>query len=280
MLPKKGIMKINKAIICLLLFVINTTLFGSIDKKTGEIRARPSQKSIESSVDKKEMAKLLTLYENNNLDKKQLVSLKKRTLLLGGRAVPILIDVMKNSKFAEKNRWMATFLLGKIMGEKAAPFIAKFMEHPNWIMRMASLKTLLALKQDRYGAQYAGLLKDKSFIVRIQALENIRKLNLSNHSAEVWAMLYDKNNYYAAKDSKLSKRTNIIKEAIKVVGDLKFGKARDPLLKMSANKKYSDIFGEIDYSLEQITGKKSPAGNVDAKRVFWKNFSLGSKVII
>src|SRR3989339_895442 len=160
---------------------------------------------------------------------------------------------MKWGKFADKNRWIATFLLGKIMGEKSAPFIAKFTEHPSWIMRMASLKTLLALNQEKYGDRYAALLKDNSFIVRLQALENIRHLNLANYSANVWAMLYDKKNYYASKDSKTSKRTNLIKEAIKVVGDLKFTKAQEALLKMSANKKYSDIFQEIDYSLEKIT---------------------------
>ncbi|HLE11276.1 MAG: hypothetical protein A2504_03400 [Bdellovibrionales bacterium RIFOXYD12_FULL_39_22] len=262
-------MKLGHLFVTLLLLSMSMDSYGSIDSKKN--KSQLERASAEKT--------LLRLYENNNPSKTQLLEIKKQSLELGGKAVPVLIEVMKSGKFADKNRWIATFLLGKIMGEKSAPFIAKFTEHPSWIMRMASLKTLLALNQEKYGDRYAALLKDNSFIVRLQALENIRHLNLANYSANVWAMLYDKKNYYASKDSKTSKRTNLIKEAIKVVGDLKFTKAQEALLKMSANKKYSDIFQEIDYSLEKITGKKSPAGNVEAKRIFWKNFGISNTVI-
>lgn len=215
---------------------------------------------------------LLDKYAKTTLDKKQLSELKKETLALGGKSVPALIEVMKSSKYPDKTRWMATFLLGQIMGDKAAPFIAKFVMHPHWVMRMAGLKTLLALKQDAYASLYVGALKDESFIVRLQALENIQKLKLDKYAPYVWAMLYDKRNYYQNK--KGHKRSNIVKSIIKTVGDLKFDKAKEPLFKMVQKEKYKDIFEEVDYALSKITAQNSPKGDMKVKKIFWQRMAL------
>ncbi len=226
--------------------------------------------------------KLLEKFTKEQKGKKNINKLQKEVLSLKGKAVPALIEVMKNGKYPEKNRWVATFLLGRIMGVKSAPFVSKFLKHPSWVMRMASLKTLLALKQTNYAPLYRNALKDKSFIVRVQALENIRHLNLRKEAPYVWSMLYDRKNYYSGKkgkDIKKLKRTNIIKSVIKTVGDLKFEKAKKPLLAMIQKKKYKDIFSELDYSLSKITGKKSPKNNKQLKMRFWKKLALSEKTI-
>ncbi len=224
---------------------------------------------------------LLQKYLVNYSDKNQIKNLKQETLLHGGKSVEALIEVMKNGKYPDKNRWVATFLLGQIMGEKSAPFLAKFLKHPSWVMRMASLKTMLALHQTDYGPQYAMLLADNSFIVRSQALENIRSLKISNTAPQVWAMLYDKKNYYQPTlngKALKTKRTNIIKSVITTVGDLKFEKAKMPLIKMIQKDKYNDIFVEMDQSLTKITGQKSPSKDNRAKRLFWQRMSLNSTI--
>lgn len=222
---------------------------------------------------------LLSDYMKNYPGKKELESLKKKTLDNSGKAVPALIQVMKSSAYPEKNRWIATFLLGQIMGAKSAPFISKFVKHPNWVMRMASLKTLMALKQSTFTGLYKDALQDNSLIVRTQALELVRKLNISELAPNVWAMLYDKKNYYQSKKSNTNKRIPIVKSVIKTIGDLKFEKARDPLFTMVSKKKYDDIFNEMDYALEQIVGKKSPKGSIEVKKRFWKRIGLSYKTI-
>lgn len=203
----------------------------------------------------------------------QIIRLKKKVKSLGGKSVPALIEVMKNGKYPERNRWVATFLLANIMGPKSSKFLAKFSAHPNWVLRMASLKALLALKEKSLGPIYANALKDKSLIVRIQALENIGKLGLGEYAPLVWAMLYDDRNYYSSKNTG-KKRSNIIKKIIKTVGDLKFKKANTALLTMIQKKKYDDIFEEIDYSLAKIQGKISPKGSRRVKRHYWKRIAM------
>ncbi len=255
----------------LVLLMSSTWVYGNINKKKMPVKPNIIIKEVDHP--------LLKKYKKQYKDKKSLVSLKKETLKLGTKAVPILTDVMKSGKFPEKNRWIATFLLGKIMGVKSAPFLVKFLDHPSWVMRMASLKTLLALKQDKYKDKFVELLKDKSFIVRVQALNNIRKLKIKSVASNVWEMLYDKSNYYTNKKSKGLKRTNIIKNIITTVGDLEFKLAAKPLSKMINNNKYKDIFSQIEYSLEKITGKKAPKGNIQSKRIFWNRLSASSKKI-
>ena len=224
---------------------------------------------------------LLQKYSINYTDKKQIAALKTETLNNGGQSVEALIEVMKNGKYPDKNRWVATFLLGQIMGDKSAPFLSKFLKHPNWVMRMASLKTMLALKQKEYGPHYAMLLSDDSFIVRAQALENIRILKIEKSAPQVWAMLYDKKNYYQptinGKALKV-KRSNIIKSVVATIGDLRFEKARAPLLKMVQKDRYNDIFPEMDLALTKITGEKSPKSDAKSKRIFWQKVALNTTI--
>jgi HEAT repeats len=197
--------------------------------------------------------------------------LKRNALRLRQKAVPSLIKVMKNDEFPEQNRWQATMLLAQIMGPQAAPFIAKFSTHPHWMMRVASLKALLGLKQSSYHAVYSSALKDPSLIVRVQALDTISKLKITELAPKVWAMLYDQSNYSGETGSR--KRTSIVKTIIRTLGDVEYKKAQKPLAKLIQKPKYHDLIDDLDYSLEKISGEKSP-NSIQGRRAFWAKVAL------
>ncbi|MCY4644866.1 MAG: HEAT repeat domain-containing protein [Bacteriovoracales bacterium] len=201
-----------------------------------------------------------------------LSSLRKRTLSMGPRAVPALVKVMKEDTYTDKKRWLATFAIGKIMGKKSLPFISKFTHHPNWILRLAGLKTLLALKDPSSKEFYRKALKDPSLIVRLQALENIRELGIKEYAQDVWKMIFHKHNYKGKKGQR--KRTVIISKAIRALGDLEYRPAKKSLIKLIQSKKYGDIVRDIDYSLSKMTKKKSPS-QVQEKIAFWGRFKDG-----
>jgi len=226
--------------------------------------------------DKEMLAELLFKFETP-IKKENFPAIKKSIFSMGNRSVPVLTQVMREEKFPEKNRWMATFLLAQVMGDKSAAYISRYSQHPNWLMRMASLKALTALKQNDLGPVFAKALKDNALLVRVQALESIKTLNLTKYAPHVWAVLYDKRNYYETKVG--NKRANIIKMAVTTVGDLKFEKAKPALYKMVSSKKYEDIFPEMDYALTKITGKKSPEGNLQNKRQFWSRQNMNDVII-
>ena len=246
-------------------------------KKVTKKRTKKSTTKKVSKAESKELQKLRQNFRVNHKTKKGLSDLKKQTLALKQKSVPILVDVMKRSDYPDKNRWLATFLLGRIMGVKSADFISKFVKHPNFLLRLASLKTLLALKQDQYHGLYVEALKDKAMIVRFEALELIRKLKIKKLAPYVWSMLYDKSNYAGSVGKR--KRTNIIKTAIKTMGDLGFAKAKEPMLSMMQKKKYKDIYPELDYSLNLLSKNSSPKGSYQIKQRFWKRQAVAEKVI-
>ena len=244
---------------------------SSLSRKNAKtnIPMKPSASVSASELDK--------LYKIKYTKNSQYQDLKNKTLSLTQKAVPTLTKVIKSSVYPDKNRWIAMFMLGRIMGKKSANFVSKFSAHPNWMLRLASLKVLLALQQKQYKGLYTRMLKDKAMIVRHQALENIKQLNLSELAPYVWAMLYDKSNYAGTTGAR--KRSHIIKEAIKVVGDLNFEESKKPMLTMIKNNKYKDVFVELDYSLNKLSEKQSPDGGIKEKQRFWSRVSIANKII-
>jgi HEAT repeat protein len=224
------------------------------------VPARPA------SLDDAEKARRLQLAFKAEPGPQTASRVRAMALSLGPKAVPGLITVMKDATFPEKNRWHATMLLGQIMGKKSAPFIARFSEHPAWMMRVASLKALAALGMREYHAVYARALRDSSLIVRVQALDNITRMDIRELAPNVWGMMYDQTNYSG--DAGKRQRTSIVRSVIRTVGALKYEKARAPMARLIQKPRYADLAEDLDFSLEKITGKVSPQGT-EAQRAFW-----------
>jgi len=193
--------------------------------------------------------------------------LKQMALSLQQKAVPTLIKVMKEAEYPEANRWQATMLLGQVMGKKSAPFIARFAEHPSWMMRVASLKALAALNMKEYQAVYARALKDESLIVRVQGLDNISRLQITELAPHVWNMMYDQTNYTGQAGKR--KRTSIVRSIIRTLGELRYAPAKSALAKLIQKPKYQDLAEDLNFSLESITGTKAPAATLVARRNHW-----------
>lgn len=230
--------------------------------KVKKVSARSTQKG-----QKFKAQKLLELYSANNQSKMAQKLLKQETYRYGAKSVPVLIEVMKKDKYPEKNRWMATLLLGQLLGQRSSPFLAKFLEHPHWMMRLASLKTLYMLKDKRYAKKYAGKLSDPSLFVRMQALENIKGLQLKKYSPRIFQMMFEDHNYSGVKGGR--KRLPIIKNVIRALGDLGYTSIKPVLLKMIREKKYNDLFHDLNQSLSKLSQVKVPRGSKKSIRKFW-----------
>lgn len=257
------------------LLVLSTAAFAAPYKPSEEairLLSNPGGKQVKLvKEDLVSLERLETMFTMDSRTPGLVAMLKRNTFRHGGKAVPLLIKVMKESKFPEQNRWQATMLLGRIMGKKSAPFIARFADHPHWMMRVASLKALLALKQDNYHHVYSKALRDPSLIVRVQALDNISRMQIKSLAPHVWGMLYDQSNYSG--DAGNRKRTSIVKSVIRTLGDIRFEKAQRPLTKLIQNPKYSDLADDLDYSLEKITGEISPNAPEQRKK-FWSKLAV------
>ena len=181
-------MKLSCLIVCFALFPLlgfaNKT--PTPRKATPSTSARPEVEANKRKENEEITKRLLAKFQAGFKAKKDLDAFNKEVRSVAGRAVPALIEVMKNAKYSDKSRWLATFMLGRAMGKKAAPFIAKFTAHPSWVMRLGALKVLLALKQHEMANLYARTLRDDSMIVRSQALANVRDLQLAKLAPNIW----------------------------------------------------------------------------------------------
>lgn len=259
-----------KLIFMVVLAALSSVSYASLQDKKIKLLRDPTGKKIQLA--KQDMASLERFEQMFSMDARTpglQAMLKRNAFKHKQKAVPILIKVMKTNKYPEQNRWHATMLLAQIMGSDAAPFIAKFSEHPHWMMRVASLKSLLGLKQANYASVYAKALKDPSLIVRVQALDNISQMKIKKLAPQVWNMMYDQTNYTGEKGS--LKRTSIVKTIIRTLGDLEYVQVGQSLARLILKPKYQDLIDELDYSLEKITGKKSP-DSVVGRRKFWSQF--------
>lgn len=247
----------------LFLGLLTQTGFAAV----GQVAVQKEEKK--TTLEKSDIVKLEKFEAMFRMDPKTpglFKAMKKNALNYKQKIVPTLIKVMKDDKFPDQNRWQATMLLAQVMGTKSAAFIAKFSEHPNWMMRLASLKALLGLRQDTYHAVYSRALKDPSLIVRIQALDNISQLRIKSLAPEVWQMMYDQSNY--AGDAGKRKRTSIVKTIIRTMGDLEYKEATPVLASLIQKDKYKDLADDLDYSLEKMTNKVSPNSESE-RRKFW-----------
>lgn len=196
-------------------------------------------------------------------------TLSHKSLSFGPKAVPVLLNAMKKKNYPVKNRWIAMFSMTKLMGKKSSKVLAKFTKHPDWMMRLGALKCLLFLKEKQYAQEYAALLKDHSMIVRQQALTNIQQLEIKENAKAVNALLHDIN----AKSSSGSHIEQMTDMTIVTLAKFGHKESIKTLLEMLKQSQFKNNSATIDYSLEQLTGLKSPRGDWNAKITFWNKIS-------
>lgn len=190
-------------------------------------------------------------------------SLSQKTLSFGPKAVPVLLHAMKRKSYPVQNRWIAMFSLTKLMGKNSSKVLSKFTKHPDWMMRLGALKCLLFLKEKKYSTSYAALLKDNSLVVRQQALKNIHHLELRESSHAVNSLLSD----LSKQDS--ANRDQMTDLAVVTLAKLGHKESIPTLVKMLKLQQFKKNSAAIDFSLELLTGKKSPAGDLSSKVTFW-----------
>ncbi|NBV29903.1 hypothetical protein EBS02_12985, partial [bacterium] len=62
----------------------------------------------------------------------------------------------------------------------------------------------------------------------------------------------------------------ILEQAIRALASLKYQPAQDDLVLAMEDKTYQDYYPSLNYALESLTGRKSPAGSWEKKREFWR----------
>lgn len=225
--------------------------------------------SYEVTKDTKNLEGLDYLFKADWKKSVDFAKLSKQSLSFGPKAVPTLLKVMKSRSYPEKNRWIAMFSLTKLMGKKSAKVLSKFTKHPDWMMRLGALKCLLILKEKQFANDYANLLNDQSLIVRQQALMNIHQLDIKEKAKDV-SLLLSSIKQQNSQEASIDQMTDMT-----IMTLAKFGHKASvkTLLEMLKQQQFKNNSATIDYTLEQLTGFKSPKGDWNSKVSFWSNIA-------
>lgn len=225
---------------------------------------RPSFSVDKGQMNLKSLDVLLKTEWKKNVD---FSSLSHQTLNFGPKAVPVLLNAMKKKSYPVQNRWIAMFSLTKLMGKNSSKVLSKFTKHPDWMMRLGALKCLLFLKEKSYAKDYALLLTDKSLVVRQQALKNIHQLNIKENAKDVSNLLAEINFDKTASDDP------VVDMTLLTLAKLGHKQSIPTLVDMLKAERFKKNSATIDFSLEQLTGKKSPNGDLNSKIAFWSRNS-------
>ena len=137
------------------------------------------------------------------------------------------------------------------MGRKSVPLLAKYLEHPNWMLRSAAIKSLKSLKVSDKNELYRKLLKDKSYIIREQALDVISTLKIKSLKYDVLEMFGDRTNYI--KTSNGLKASEVLKKVIKTLVALDTKESISLLRRLKKSQLASNIHNQIDLAIKQIS---------------------------
>ena len=161
------------------------------------------------------------------------------------------LTIIKSKSYPDRSRWLSLIMVGKAMGKKSAPLMLKYLEHPNWMIRSAAVKSLKSLKVKANIIEYKKLLSDRSYVIRTQALDLIATLNLRVLKLDVLKMLGDQTNYIKTKNG--NRPSEVVKKVISTLGILKVKESVPLLMRLQKSSIGSAILGDIDNAIKQIS---------------------------
>ena len=197
-----------------------------------------------------EANKFSNLFRDKDLSRQNIEHIKKVLNTDPKKHIKSLFKIIKDKSYPEQSRWLSTILVGKTLGKKSINYLSSYAGHEDVILRLASLKALLSLEAKERSDIFEKALFDKSLLVRKQALQAVRLLNLKNVSKSLIKMLVDEKNYYL--EGRKRKRSPILKDVITTIGDLKYKKSYTILKRLRSKRSYEDLYPSLDYAIGKL----------------------------
>lgn len=118
-------------------------------------------------------------------------SLKK----LGKDGIKQLRQIAFGQQYTVEQRWKALSTLAMISGRECEPELEQALQHSDWFMRDAGLKSLEKVNPTKAKKWAKRLLNDPSLVVRSSAVKVIENLNDMSAKTILWEKLNSAQNY-------------------------------------------------------------------------------------
>jgi hypothetical protein len=99
----------------------------------------------------------------------------------------------------DTDRYIALMGAAKLGGSGAAPLLTRFLKDSSWMIRSGALRALTALGNPATASAVLPLLHDPALVVRLEAVEAVRKLQPTGAAEALCAALEQSANYHGGK---------------------------------------------------------------------------------
>lgn len=162
-----------------------------------------------------------------------------------------LLSELKSDKINDKKRWRAGMEIIKKLGVKSLPLMRKLGEHPDWMLRLLSLKAIRLLKDKTSLSLIERSLFDKSGLVRVEALDLLGDWKIKKSGRKIWKMLSDKKNYLKSNNKTFANKM-VVSKIIETIKILKYSRVKKHLLNLRNKKEFKAVALEIDETLKSL----------------------------
>ncbi len=173
----------------------------------------------------------------------------------GSNAVETLMKIAGDRKLEDSDRYIALMAGARLGGSATAETIATFLKDRAWMMRSAALRTLAAFDAKDLGAQTLPLLKDPALVVRMEAVDTVKKLQPEGSVEALLEVVASDENYFHGKAQWVPQRALVALMEMKASRSIAPKLA--PLLKRESDP---DLQKTAISTLESILGKQLKPG--------------------
>lgn len=173
----------------------------------------------------------------------------------GATAVETLLKIAGDRKLEDADRYIALMAGARLGGSATGEAVATFLKDRAWMMRSAALRTLAAFDAKNLGAQTLPLLKDPALVVRMEAVDTVKKLQPEGSIDALLEVVASEDNYVHGKAQWVPQRALVALMEMKASRSIAPKIA--PLLKRESDP---DLQSTAISTLESILGTQLKPG--------------------
>jgi len=183
----------------------------------------------------------------------------------GSRAVPPLLEISRDARASDPQRYIGIMGIARLGGKEAAPLLVPFLKDTSWMIRAATLRALSALEKADTASAVLPLLRDPALVVRMEAVSAIELLKPIGAADALVEALFFEGNYREGKALWVPQKAL---SALKTLHAVETAPRLRPLLDHSDDL---EILTQTVQTLEALQGKRlAPSLPIRLQAAEWK----------
>jgi HEAT repeat protein len=238
-------------------FLLAAGLFGITESSASHASMPPSEEL------KRSVENLLQQHRKGRSLEESFRALQSQ---LGPRAIPGLLQIAKDPRKDDLDRYAAILASARMGGSPTATHLVPLLQDRMWMVRLATLRALGILKNPIASDAILRGLQDPALVIRSEAIDALTALRPSGAGEALLKTLQDGSNYSAGKAQVIPQK------ALRALATLQLREAAPRLKPLLSHDQDPALQNLTIETLEKLTGRRLAPGRPLAERLrAWKS---------